>query len=67
MLPENQDQENNKFSVLYMHDGQILFDSAITWNNQEWQVDENITALIRSKKIINTISCGHMEWRFRYT
>jgi len=57
-LPENYDQENNKFSVLYMHDGQMLFDSAITWNKQEWQVDETITALIRSKKIINTIVVG---------
>ncbi len=28
------------YAVLYMHDGQMLFDAATTWNKQEWQVDE---------------------------
>jgi hypothetical protein len=27
-----------------MHDGQMLFDSSITWNKQEWGVDETISA-----------------------
>jgi len=57
-LPENYNDGNNNFSVLYMHDGQMLFDSSITWNKQEWQVDETITELIRSKKIMNTIVVG---------
>ena len=57
-LPENYKDSKVKFSVLYMHDGQMLFDSAITWNKQEWQVDETITELIRSKKIINIIVVG---------
>lgn len=26
--------------TLYMHDGQMLFDSTQTWNKQEWRVDE---------------------------
>ena len=26
--------------VIYMHDGQMLFDSTTTWNRQEWKVDE---------------------------
>ena len=26
--------------TLYMHDGQMLFDSTQTWNKQEWGVDE---------------------------
>jgi enterochelin esterase-like enzyme len=29
-----------KYAVLFMHDGQMLFDSSITWNRQEWRVDE---------------------------
>ena len=29
-----------------MHDGQMLFDGATTWNKQEWQVDEVASALI---------------------
>ena len=58
-LPENYNQHSNeKYSVLYMHDGQMLFDSSITWNKQEWQVDENISELIRLNKIRNTIVVG---------
>ena len=32
--------------VLYMHDGQMLFDADVTWNHQEWKVDEVAGALI---------------------
>lgn len=32
--------EDKKYAVLYMHDGQMLFDSLTTWNKQEWKVDE---------------------------
>lgn len=28
------------YPVLYMHDGQMLFDDAHTWNHQEWGLDE---------------------------
>ncbi len=41
--------------VLYMHDGQMLFDSTTTWNQQEWGVDECLTQLIADKKIEPTI------------
>ncbi len=27
-------------NVVYMHDGQMLFDANTSWNHQEWQVDE---------------------------
>jgi enterochelin esterase-like enzyme len=33
-----------------MHDGQMLFDSAITWNHQEWKMDETAGKLIRENK-----------------
>ena len=29
-----------RYPVLYMNDGQMLFDSSQTWNHQEWGVDE---------------------------
>jgi hypothetical protein len=29
-----------KYAVLFMHDGQMLFDGSITWNQQEWRVDK---------------------------
>jgi enterochelin esterase-like enzyme len=31
--------EREKYAVLYMHDGQMLFDSSLTWNKQAWDVD----------------------------
>jgi enterochelin esterase-like enzyme len=39
-----------KYAVLYMHDGQMLFDSLITWNKQEWQVDEWASKLQNEEK-----------------
>lgn len=44
-----------KYSVLYMHDGQMLFDSTVTWNKQEWQVDEVVSHLLREAKIKDCI------------
>ncbi len=34
-----------KYAVLYMHDGQMLFDSSLTWNKQAWDVDDVASAL----------------------
>lgn len=33
-------QPDNRYGVLYMHDGQMLYDSSITWNRQSWEMDE---------------------------
>jgi len=49
-LPDGYDPPN-KYAVLYMHDGQMLFDSTITWNKQEWGVDETMSRLIKEQKI----------------
>ena len=40
-----------KYSVVYMHDGQMLFDSTQTWNKREWGVDEIFSGLIKDRKI----------------
>ncbi|RYY38255.1 MAG: esterase family protein [Chitinophagaceae bacterium] len=40
-----------RYDVLYMHDGQMLFDSTGTWNRQEWRVDETLGPMIAAKKI----------------
>lgn len=37
-----------KYPVLYMHDGQTLYDTGITWNRQSWDVDDVATELLRS-------------------
>lgn len=41
---------SQRYAVLYMHDGQMLFDANTTWNRQEWRVDETAQALIDSGK-----------------
>jgi len=46
------------YSVIYMHDGQMLFDSITTWNNQEWCVDETIGRLINERRIHKCIIVG---------
>lgn len=50
MLPRNWDNEKS-YPVIYMHDGQMLFDATVTWNKQEWGVDETIDSLIKTKMI----------------
>lgn len=56
-LPKNYSAAK-KYAVLYMHDGQMLYDSSITWNKQEWQVDEKVSKLIEEKAIIPIIVVG---------
>jgi len=49
---------NEKYPVLYMHDGQMLFDSSKTWNHQEWKVDETVSLLIKNGTIKPCIVVG---------
>jgi len=48
-VPENYSEEK-KYAVLYMHDGQMLFDSTTTWNRQEWLVDEHASKLMNARE-----------------
>ena len=56
-LPESYSTDK-KYSVLYMQDGQMLFDSSNTWNKLEWGVDETLTSLINQNKIQTCIVVG---------
>ena len=56
-LPKNYSSKQ-KYSVIYMHDGQMLFDSTTTWNKQEWNVDEHLSKLLKEEKIENCIVVG---------
>lgn len=53
-LPDNYSKDK-KYAVLYMHDGQMLFDSTTTWNKQEWEVDEIASRLMQEGKARNFI------------
>jgi predicted alpha/beta superfamily hydrolase len=56
-LPEGYDP-SKKYAVLYMHDGQMLFDSTQTWNKQAWNVDDVVTDLMSSGRIRDLIIVG---------
>ena len=65
-IPEAYDK-SQKYAVLYMHDGQMLFDPAKTWNDQEWKVDETLSTLIAEGKVRKCIVVGiandsEMRW-----
>jgi len=52
---EDYEKDQDRVSVIYMHDGQMLFDSTKTWNKQEWRADETLTSLINSGQIDQTV------------
>jgi enterochelin esterase-like enzyme len=56
-LPDGYDS-TKKYAVLYMHDGQMLFDASTTWNKQAWEVDETLMPLILSADIQPCIVVG---------
>jgi len=56
-LPDDY-SEKEKYAVLYMHDGQMLFDAGITWNKQAWEVDEIAGKLLFERKTKKFIVVG---------
>ena len=46
------------YDVLYMHDGQMLFDASTSWNHQEWRIDETLDSLIEAGVIRPCIVVG---------
>lgn len=56
-LPESYDGRK-PHAVLYMHDGQMLFDAGTTWNHQAWNVQEALSRLARAGRIRDTLVVG---------
>jgi len=56
-LPEGYSLKK-KYAVLYMHDGQMLFDSTITWNKKAWDVDDVAAELMKAKIVKDFIVVG---------
>lgn len=56
-LPEGYGQ-GKRYDVLFMHDGQMLFDARTTWNKQAWNIDAALTNLRRSGAIRDVIVVG---------
>lgn len=59
-LPPGYERENGRrYPVLYLHDGQNLFDGATSFiPGQDWRVDETAQSLIESKTIEPVIIVG---------
>ena len=55
-VPESHD--TTRHAVLYMHDGQMLFDGSTTWNGQEWNVDETLTRLMGEDSVPSIMVVG---------
>ncbi|MCX7043336.1 MAG: alpha/beta hydrolase-fold protein [Gammaproteobacteria bacterium] len=47
-----------RYNVIYMHDGQMLFDADTTWNKQAWNIDDTVARLMREGRIPDTIVVG---------
>lgn len=47
-----------RYNVLYMHDGQMLFDASRSWNKQAWDVHVAIARLVREGRIPDTLVVG---------
>jgi predicted alpha/beta superfamily hydrolase len=58
-LPPGYDEEaDRQYPVLYMHDGQNIFDAATSFGGVEWQVDEAAERLIEAGEIEPIIVVG---------
>lgn len=55
-----------RYAVLYMMDGQMLFDARITWNRQAWAADAALARLAKDGKIPDTLIVGVWSTDQRY-
>jgi predicted alpha/beta superfamily hydrolase len=58
-LPAGYDREPDKrYPVLYMHDGQNLFDPATSYGGVDWGIDETMTRMIAAGEVRPAIVVG---------
>jgi predicted alpha/beta superfamily hydrolase len=58
-LPPGYDREPGKrYPVLYMHDGQNLFDPATSYGGVDWGIDETMTRMIAAGEVREAIVVG---------
>lgn len=59
-----------RYPVLYMHDGNNIFDTATSFAGIEWQVDEHVESLVKAKQLEEIIVVGvynSPDREFEYT
>jgi enterochelin esterase-like enzyme len=57
-LPEGYEQavqRGQRFQVLYVHDGQMMFDARTTWNHQAWGLDKALSRLVQAGSVAPTL------------
>ena len=57
-LPTGYDAGNRHYAVLYMHDGQNLFDPGAAMGGEPWAVDTHLQGLIQAGRVRDTIIVG---------
>lgn len=57
-LPECYSETSEPFAVIYMHDGQNLFEPCSSFAGVDWKVDETASALMKKNEIRNCIVVG---------
>jgi enterochelin esterase-like enzyme len=63
--PEYKKEKSKKYSVLYMQDGQNIFDPATSSFGVDWQIDETCDSLVKAKAIDPLIVVGIYNTRER--
>lgn len=56
--PDYETSKTRHYAVVYMHDGQNLFDPRFAYGGVDWAIDETMTRLIAEKKIRPAIIVG---------
>lgn len=56
--PGYKTRKNKRYPVLYMHDGQNIFDPVTAYAGVDWEADETATRLIKQKKMRDIIIVG---------
>lgn len=56
--PGYADNPGRRYPVLYMHDGQNLFDPALSYTGIDWGVDETMTRLVADGRVRGAIVVG---------
>ncbi len=57
-LPPGYKKSSERYCVVYMHDGQNLFDPKTSFAGKDWRVDETACRLIKKKEISKIIVVG---------
>lgn len=66
-LPPGYESSTERYAVLYMHDGQNLFDPRTAMGGETWGVEQHLATLLRERRIRPTIVVGidNTRWRSR--